>query len=492
MTAHEKLDTLLSLASRLLQMGRVPEAITAHERLLALNPNLPDSWYNLGYLQQCARQHEAALNSYRQALAHGVSGPEEVHLNCAVVLAEHMGRTDEAELELCVALTLNPRYVPALLNLGNIHEQRGEREQALNAYEQVLVLAPTNALARARLPNLQIAANGDDPMIKRLQLAIARPGATAVERADLGFGLGKAFDSAADYDRAFTAYTAANQASRLSAGPQGVRYDAQAHERFVDRLIAAFPEHVARSTPADERAPPLFICGMFRSGSTLVEQILASHPRVTGGGEIDLLPSMARQHLEPLLRASSSAIDASQLLHLRDLYLDTVSARFPGAEFVTDKRPDNFLHIGLIKLLFPKAKIVHTRRHAIDNCLSVFFLHLSPSMPYAFDLLDIAHWYRQYERLMKHWKSLYAEDIHDVDYDTLVADFEPTTRRLLDHCELQWDDACLSFHKTKTVVMTPSAWQVRQPLYTRSSGRWRHYERHLDGLRAALGQLPTE
>jgi hypothetical protein len=226
---------------------------------------------------------------------------------------------------------------------------------------------------------------------------------------------------------------------------------------------------------------------MFRSGSTLIEQVLASHPRVTAGGEIDLVPAMAREHLEPLLHGSTSVIEASRLLHLRTLYLDTVSARFPGAAFVTDKRPDNFLNIGLIKLLFPDAKIVHTRRHPVDNCLSVFFLHLSHSMPYAFDLLDIAHWYRQYERLMTHWKSLYGEDIHDVDYDALVADFEPTIRRLLDHCGLLWDDACLKFHKTKTVVMTPSAWQVRQPLYTRSSGRWRHYERHLDDLRAALG-----
>ncbi|MCX7238809.1 MAG: sulfotransferase [Burkholderiales bacterium] len=485
MTSHLNWRSLLDAAERLLQAGRVREAVDAYERLLTLNPDLPDSWYNLGYLQQHARQYEAALAAYSQAIQRGVNCPEEVHLNCAVIRAEHQGLTEEAEQELMLALSLNPRYVPALVNLGNIHEQRGDRDHAREAYEQALAIEPTNALAMARLPNLQTTGSAHDPMIMRLRQAIARPGASAEEQADLGFGLGKALDSAAEYDAAFAAYTAANHASRLSAGPNSPRYDRVAHERFVDRLIEAFPTRMDL-VGAPTRVPPLFICGMFRSGSTLVEQILASHPRVVAGGEIDLLPAMARGYLAPLLEATTGAIDPAKLLHLRDIYLGSIQSRFAEAAFVTDKRPDNFLNIGLIKLLFPQAKIVHTRRHAIDNCLSVFFLHLGHSMPYAFDLLDIAHWYRQYERLMKHWKSLYGDDIHDVDYDALVTDFEPNVRQLLDHCVLPWDDACLAFHETKTVVMTPSAWQVRQPLYTRSSGRWRHYQHHLDGLRAAL------
>jgi len=485
--ADESPPSLLDIASSLLRAGRVQEAIEAHEQLLASNPDLPDSWYNLAYLQQRARRYGAALAAYQQAIERGVSCPEEVHLNRAVILAEYLSRTDEAERELHVALMLNGRYVPALLNLGNIHEQRGDRERALDAYERVLAIEPANALALARLPNLQVTTSVKDPMIARLHQAIARPGVTAAECADLGFGLGKALDSAGEYDRAFAAYSAANHASRLSAGPNGARYDRLAHERYIDRLIAAFPEPVGPSATAAGSSAPLFICGMFRSGSTLVEQVLASHPRVTAGGEIDLLPAMAREHLAPLLHGSSGPIEAARLSHLKTIYLDTLAARFSGAAFVTDKRPDNFLHIGLIKLLFPQAKIVHTRRHPVDNCLSVFFLHLSHSMPYAFNLLDIAHWYRQYERLMAHWKLLYGDAIHDVNYDGLVTDFQPSIRRLLDYCELPWDDACMAFHRTKTVVMTPSAWQVRQPLYTRSSGRWKHYERHLDGLRAALG-----
>lgn len=481
-----KLQSLGNLALNLLQTGRVTEAIDAYKQQLTLKPDLPDSWYNLGYLQQRVRLFDEALQSYRLALQYGVSCPEEAHLNCAVILAEHLGRIDDAVTEFGVALQLNPRYVPALVNLGNIYEQRGDRDLALTTYEHVLDIDPKNALALSRLPSLKVALTADDLLIKKLEQAISDPHTTAAERADLGFGLGKALDGAAEYDRAFDAYTQANYASRLSSGPSGVRYDALAHERFVDRMIAAFPVSSSRPAQADDSNKPLFICGMFRSGSTLVEQILASHQQVTGGGEIDLMPYIAWKHLSPLLQGSTGAVELDKLHHLREFYLSKVATRFPDANWVTDKRPDNFLYIGLIKSLFPEAKIIHTRRHAIDNCLSVFFLHLSHSMPYALDLLDIAHWYRQYEKLMTHWKSIYGDDIHDVDYDVLVTEFEPTIRLLLNHCGLPWETACLEFHKTQTLVTTPSAWQVRQPLYQRSSGRWCHYEKHLYELRAAL------
>jgi tetratricopeptide (TPR) repeat protein len=407
-----------------------------------------------------------------------------------VIFADHLARLDDAEREFETALKLNPRYVPALVNLGNLYEQRGERERAIAAYEQVLAIDPDNALALARLPALKTPADADDPRIARLRQALARKDVTPMERADLGFGLGKALDSVGAYDQAFAAYAAANRDSRLSAGPNAARYDPAAHERFVDRLIRAFARPATAEGPA-AGSTPIFICGMFRSGSTLVEQILASHPRVTAGGEIDLLPAMVRQYLVPA-GDSFAPLDAATLQRLRTGYLAGVRALYPHADLVTDKRPDNFLYIGLIKALFPHAKIVHTQRNPIDNCLSVFFLHLDPSMSYAHDLRDIAHWYRQYRRLMAHWKSLYGAAIHDVDYDGLVADPTPTIERLLAYCGLPWDDACLRFHETKAIVKTPSAWQVRQPLYARASGRWRNYERHLGELREALDRPPAD
>ena len=446
-----------------------------------------DDWFNRGWQQQAAGRFEESLASYQRALDLGVERPEEAHLNRAVVLADHLDRSEAAGCELEAALARNPRFVPAWVNLGNLNEQRGEREGARLAYEQALAIDPEQPLALARLPDLKTIEGRSDPLITRLEQAIARAGASPADLADLGFGLGKALDKVGAHDEAFAAYEAANRASRAAAGPAGARYDALAHERFVDRLIAAFPAPVQADAPAPDETKRFFICGMFRSGSTLVEQILASHPQVTAGGEIDLLPALAHRWLAPSLEPWP-ALEPSVLQRLRAAYAGGVAKRFPGAGLVTDKRPDNFLHIGLIKALFPEAKIVHTRRDPLDNCLAVYFLHLSPAMPYALDLLATAHWYRQYERLMAHWKSLYDRDIHDVDYDRLVVDPRPVIERLLAHCGLPWDDACLAFHQTRAIVRTPSAWQVSEPLYTRSSGRWRHYAGHLGTLRAALAR----
>lgn len=475
----------LEHATAQLQGGPVLEAIKAHQEVLRLAPRHADSWYNLAWLQQRARQFEDALASYERALDCGIAQPEEVHLNRAVLLAEHLYRMDEAEQALGTALALNPRYVPALVNLGNLHEQRGDRELALAAYERALALDPHQSLALSRLPDLRPLVVADDPLITRLQQAVKRPGIPAEERADLGFGLGKALDRAGAYDAAFAAYVAANGASRECAESRHVYYDRLQHERVVDHLIGSFCDP-APKTGSRGPSPSIFICGMFRSGSTLVEQILASHPEVTAGGEIDLLPMLVQENLNALREPFT--LPAPDLIErMRTRYLEGITGLFPNAQLVTDKRPDNFLHIGLIKQMFPHAKIVHTVRNPLDNCLAVFFLHLSHSMPYALDLLDIAHWYRQYQRLMAHWKSLYGDDIHDVSYDGLVADPVAAIKALLDHCALPWDARCLAFHETKSVVKTPSAWQVRQPLYKRSSGRWRHYAQHLKGLRVALG-----
>ncbi|OWQ83212.1 hypothetical protein CDN99_26595 [Roseateles aquatilis] len=485
------ISSLRAAAVGHLSAGRAPQALAAYQALLASAPGEPDDWYNLAFLQRQAREFAAALASYGRALELGVGSPEEVHLNRAVILAEDLRRADDAMAELRRSLHLAPGYVPALVNLGNLHEQRGERDEARACYERVLAVEPGQALALSRLVNLRSFRDADDPLIQRLRQALSQPTLHPVDRADLAHALGKALDDAKAYDDAFAAYVHANQASRVSYGRQPLRYDRDGHERLVDALIRQSLQPAPVPAGADP-APAVFICGMFRSGSTLIEQILGSHPGVTAGGEIDLLPALAGQHLLPLLRQADRPLPAPLAQELRRTYRDGVAVRFPGAGLLTDKRPDNFLFIGLIKQLFPDAKILHTRRSVLDNCLSVFFLHLGPTMPYALDLEDIAHWYRQYRRLMDHWKALFGDDIHDVDYDALVADPRPQIEAALAHCGLPWDEACLNFHASKSLVATPSNWQVRQPLYQRSSGRWRHYERHLGALRAALGAFADD
>jgi tetratricopeptide (TPR) repeat protein len=467
---------LLERAGTLRRAGLVDEARAAYQALLQREPDLPDSWYNLGWLQRQARQYAAALDSYAKALKRGVREPEEIHLNRAVILSDHLARHDEAEAELKAALEIRPDYLAALLNLGNLHEDRGNREAAQAAYRRALDIAPDNALALSRLAGVVDAKSDATDLSGRLKEAISRE-RDAAARADLGFALGRLLDARGEYDEAFGAYEAANRASAESFGAQFGPYDRAAQERFVDRSIATFHEP---ADGGDSTAPAIFILGMFRSGSTLIEQILAGHSRIVSGGELDLIPALV-SGIEPYPEAVAAAEEATTE-HWRKFYLAGLAPFAREGSLVTDKRPDNFLHIGLIKTLFPAAKIVHTRRNRLDNLLSLYFLHLGPGMPYALDLADAAHWFDEYERLIAHWKHLYPNDIFDVDYDALVRGPERVIRGLLGFLGLDWEDRLLDFHRRDAAVKTASVWQVRESLHARSSGRWKNYESPLKRL----------
>ena len=464
--------------------GRFAEAAIAYEQLLTLRPDLGESWYNLAWVQRQIGQLDEALESYRRALNAGVRGAEEVYVNRAAILALQPGREDAAFSELQCALAINAIFVPALLNLGNLEEDRGRREEASACYERALAIEPGNLLALARLAGASHHEDRD-AIVCRLRGALERSDASAADRSDLGFALGRLLDAGGDYDLAFAAYQAANQASFASLGPGAARYDPHGHERLVDWIMHVFLQPV-RPDPDKAGDSPLFICGMFRSGSSLAEQILASHSKVVAGGELELVPMLIRDHLQPYPEAAAT-LGAEATDRLRQAYRDGLGGLAEQGKLVTDKRPDNFLNLGLIKTIFPDAKIIHTNRNALDNILSLYFLHLNPEMAYALDLLDSAHWYREHQRLMTHWKSLYPVDIFELDYDRLVRNPRDEIAALLAFCGLEMEDACLSFHATARSVKTASVWQVREPLYQRGSGRWRNYERHLDELRTILG-----
>jgi tetratricopeptide (TPR) repeat protein len=482
---HSDPQAQLRSAAALEKAGRLAEAEAAYQRVLASWPDLPDTWYNLALLQRRAGRFDAALASYQQALDRGVSQPEEVHLNRGVIYSDCLRQDDAAERELQAALALNPTYIPALLNLANLREDFGRQADASTLYERILELDPRCYTALARFAGLQKIAGPDDPLVARLEAAIADARTAPADRAELGFALGKILDASGAWDAAFAAYAAANRDSRRSAAPGSGVYDARAHESFVDELIATLGPGQPAAAPLPQSSRPLFICGMFRSGSTLAEQILGAHSRVTAGGELAFVPSLVRTTLAPF-PATMRAMTPPQLQQLAAGYLDMLAKVFPRGDRVTDKRPDNFLYIGLIKSLFPDAKIVHTQRDPLDNCLSIYFLHLDHSMSYALDLADIGHYYVQYRRLMTHWKTLYGTDIFDLDYDALVHAPRPTIERLTAFCGLEWEDALLSFEQSKRAVKTASVWQVREPLYQRSSGRWRNYAAAVAPLQAQL------
>jgi tetratricopeptide (TPR) repeat protein len=488
---------LLARAGAEHRAGRRSEARALIEDALAVAPRFGAAWGALATVHAEDGRYEEAVAALATALECGVPRPHEAHLQRAVLFADHLRRDDDAHAALEAALAAKPDYLPALMNLGNLHEQRGDREAALACYRSALdeprfANVPEAALrdvALARIAVMQAPASLDDPRLAQLRAAIDSTAPDALERVHLQFALGQALDRLGDADAAFDAFARGN---RTLLRREGRRYDPRREAALVDAIIAAFPPPAAASADddaGDPRPAPVFICGMFRSGSTLLEQVLAGHPDVVAGGEIDWLPRLAFERLAPFpMRAVGLSPDDAT--RLADEYRAHVTALFPAstqARVLTDKRPDNHLLVGLIKRLFPRAKLLHTVRHPMDNGLSVYMQHMNLEVtPYANDLGDIGHYYGEYRRLMAHWDAAFPGDIHAVSYEALVHDAGTAARGVLGFLGLAWDARCLAFHERRNTVKTASYWQVRRPLYGDAAGRWRRYRRHLGALEAAL------
>ena len=466
------------------RQGRRPQAIQSYRRLLEAEPGFADGWYDLAYLLKQQGKHDEAIAAYQQALRHGVREPEEVHLNCAVIYSDHLRQGQDAEQSLRDALALNPNYAPAHLNLGNLFEERGLREEAVGSYEAILS-APERVEdhlqleALARLSQLRPPQGPHDPILIRLRtVAAAATGSEPQTQANLYFALGRALDSLQLYDEAFAAFAKANQA----AAKVGPAYSAKAAQAQFDAVIASSAPITDSQPVAAQTLEPLFVCGMFRSGSTLIEQVISGHAAISGGGELDHFPRLASSLRGELSAAQAQSWSQEYLSHLKRISNDEKQLRY-----VTDKRPDNFALIGLIKQVFPRAKIIHTIRHPLDNGLSLYVQHLDQRVaPHASDLTAIGHYYGLYRRLMEHWVSCYGADIHHFDYDAFVSDPQPQLDRLFEFLDLPNDPNCLQFHQRRNTVKTASYWQVRRPLYRDASGRWRNYQSHLNPLRDAL------
>jgi tetratricopeptide (TPR) repeat protein len=468
-----------SLAATSEQLGRTEDAVEVCRRLTAVRPDLAVAHFNLAcYLRRLGRLEES-LASHKTALGAGIERPEEVWTNIAVILAE-LHRHDDSRQALGQALALNADWIPALYNLALWHEEHGGQAAATELFERILAIDPHYDDALMRLAHLGAVSSPDDPRVTRLQRALERPGLAPLAREGLHFALGKAFDDCGDYARAFTHYRAGNEESSKRLRPYERATTEALFRRLRERFTAAWLGSVE---PVSDR-PLVFVCGMYRSGSTLLEQMLAAHPAVTGGGELDWFNSRLTRNDERWPEHVTP-----EMLHVAGKgYLDYLASRFPGAVRVCDKRPDNFRFLGLLKSLFPRLRVLHTVRDARDVCLSIYFQQFGSALPYAADLGDIAHYLREYRRLMQYWRELMPESILDVAYGELVTRPEQELRRVCRFLDLDWCAEMLDFRDASARVRTASVWQVRQPLYTRSLGRWRHYAGHL----GALGDLMTE
>jgi tetratricopeptide (TPR) repeat protein len=465
------------LANAYAQLKDWHKACVCYAEYLQKVPDDAEGYFNYAYNLRFAGKYEQAIVEYRKALALNISQPEEIHVNIAVILADYLRREECAIEELECALKINNNYVPALYNLANLYEDSGNKQKAEHLFLTIITIDPQYYDALARLAQITSFSIIDDSLIHKLIVADNNKNIDISTKINVNFALGKAFDECGDYDRAFSYFETANQLTQATMPA----YKPEINEQFIDKIKDVFNNIKVNKLKCVSDAEPIFICGMFRSGSTLVEQILAAHPKLTAGGEREYFIRLVESSLAPFPTSLlNTALEKFEVI-AQEYLVDLIKA-FPDAERVIDKRPENFLFVGLIKILFPKARIVYTQRNILDNCLSVYFLRLGVRMNYSLTLSSTFHYYKMHAHLMDFWKSQYNDSIHTISYDKLVKQPEEEIKHLLTFLGLDWDANCLNFHQIKNKVKTASVWQVRKPLYSTSSGRWKNYEKHLSDL----------
>jgi tetratricopeptide (TPR) repeat protein len=467
-------------------LGRLEEAAVALSRAVRLEPESAARHTNLGNVLTDLERFREAANCYRRAIE---LDPRAVTAHCGLAACLHFGNDLEGALaSYRNALALRPDQPAVWNDLGRALRVAGRFEEAVDAFRQALAVNPDFADAYRNLAACrQLCAGGDE--IRRVYKLCERADLPGEERAAASFAIGKALDDADRFDEAFAAYDRANRIYRDWLAKTNQPFDAEALHRQIDETIATFTPAFFASI-ANWGSPselPVFIVGMPRSGTSLVEQIAATHSQVFGAGELKHIGTLAAE-LKP---RRDAPMQRANLQRLAEDHLARLAALGGNTRRVIDKLPDNVFELGVIAMLFPAARVIFCRRDPRDICLSCFFQKFAGSqLAFSYDLADCARRYLETERITAHWRRVLPLRVHEIEYEKLVADLEGESRRLIDFLGLEWEPACLEFHRTRRAVSTASGWQVRQPLYDRSAGRWRHYEPYLapllDGLRGGL------
>jgi tetratricopeptide (TPR) repeat protein len=472
------------------QSGRLDQAIEHFHRTVSLAPQIALHHANLGEMYRLAgRLDEAAAASLR-ALALNPEFPEPLNNLARIAIA----RGDPKGIDYCrQAIALKPDFADAYNNLGNILKELGDLEQARQAFVRAIELNPKAIAFYVNFAEVHKFSPGDPHLATMEALAAKAEGLSKSDRMHLDFVLGRAYADLRDYRSSFRRLQAGNAAKRAE-----IKYDEKSTLGLFDHIERVFTPALieAKSGHGDPSSVPIFVLGMPRSGTTLVEQILSSHPMVYGGGELTTFYETVMTTRGPDGRPIAGpgvvpSLDAKVFGEIGARYLAAIKDLAPGAPRITDKRPNNYYFIGLIHLALPNAKIIHVIRDPVDNCVSCFSKLFTVAergeLNHTYDLAELGRYYRRYERLMAHWRRVLPPDrILDVRYENVVADLAGETRRMLSYCGLPWDHRCLAFHETKRPVRTASAAQVRQPIFDSSIGRWRVYEEFLGPLLAEL------
>lgn len=483
-------NAYLTLGNLLTDYGMYDEAAVEFRKLLSLTPNARIARYNLASTLKTARRYKEAADVAREMLE--AEPNDAAGHNIMAMFLWSIERHGEAEASARRAIELDPKLADAFSTLGLVLSALGQFDEAVECFNTTLALQPDHSEAIQRLTTASKEYSTRE-FAERIEsiLSQERP---PIRTAALQFALGKIYDDIGDYGRAFEHYHAAN----LTAVPEP-QFQPDTWDDAMTRRTAVFtPEYfAARKDFASESRRPIFIFGMPRSGTTLTEQIIASHPEVAAGGELDAFPTLVHklsqrlktktQYPECALELSADAAHAIAADYLAAL--DEINAE---AIHVTDKVPFNFRDLGLIATLFPNATFIHCRRDPLDTCLSCYFQNFRRELDFSFRLENLGAYYRGYRRIMDYWRKVLPVSILELDYEELIENQEDVSRRIIAHCGLEWDDRCLQFHETERAVRTASVWQVRQPIYERAKRRWKNYAAHLGPLRDALGEYAQE
>ncbi len=470
------------------RQGMLADAEDAARRAVALRPECAGDHFVLAEVAAARGKPGAAIESYRRCVS---LEPKLIkawlRLGATLIARGDIPAGLEATRQ---ALSLDPENPGALNLLAHASSIAGDRKAAEAYCLRSLELSPDLPLAWSMLSHLRQFGEKDRETIARVESIPERRELGDEDRCHLHFALGRMHHGCAHYDRAFAHFEQANRIHRRNR-----EFDLEAWVRRIDAIIETFDEALFARTrgQGDPNPQPVFVFGMPRSGTSLVEQILSRHPAVHGAGELNTIPECARRlgaaagsGPDDYPRAAG-AVSPDISRHLAAFYLEVLGRDRPQAERITDKLPGNYSYLGLIALLLPGARLVHCRRNVLDVCLSNYMQHYGDGHVYTYDLRELGLVYREYERVMRHWRKVLPLEIHEVVYEELVVDQERMSRELVAFCGLKWDPACLDFHADGRAVATASQWQVRQPIYRSAVERWKHYASHLGELRDALG-----
>lgn len=477
----------VNLASALRVLGRLADAERTCRDAIALDPTLAAAYDTLGMVLSEVRFFSQAGEAHRQAISLEPNNPDYYNNHGFVLLQQN--QLEEAEQELTRALELRPDHVDAIINLGVAHYWQGRIIEAIQLFGRAIEIDPRNGRAYRQLLWLS-RYDKEDGYADQMESVVADPSLRRPERIEFLFALGKAYADVGDFDLSFERFAEGNRLKH-----EVLNYDVSVHENAMSRIAKNYSPEFFADNPAISSATsdtPVFIVGMPRSGTTMVEQILSSHSQMSGAGELSIMPELVMEHSRKQHADFPECViglDDYQISELGQKYVNAVQGLYPNERYVIDKQTGNFLYAGLIIQALPNAKIIHCTRNPMDTCVSCFTLLFEQGQPFSFDLEILGRFYRSYQKLMTHFSKIAPDRILTVNYEEVVENQERETRRMLEFLDLPWEDACLSFHENDRAVQTASAGQVREPIYKKSVARWKRYEKHLGPLRDALGPL---